>query len=74
MYIEGRLETRSWQDKNGNKRYVTEVITNRMQMLEAKGQVKATEQAPPPEEVFVEKELPQGEGIKESESEEEIPF
>jgi len=74
VYIEGRLETRSWQDKNGNKRFVTEVITDRMQMLDAKGQVKASEQAPPTEEVFEEKELPQGEEIKESESEDEIPF
>jgi len=74
VYIEGRLETRSWEDKNGNKRFVTEVITDRMQMLDAKGQVKASEQAPPTEEVFEEKELPQGEEIKESESEDEIPF
>ena len=74
VYIEGRLETRSWEDKNGNKRYVTEVITNRMQMLEAKGGVKATGQAPPPEEVFEEKKLPKDEEIKGSEAEDEIPF
>ena len=74
VYIEGRLETRSWEGKNGNKRFVTEVITDRMQMLDAKGQVKVSEQAPPTEEVFEEKELPQGEEIKESESEDEIPF
>jgi len=74
VYIEGRLETRSWEDKSGNKRYVTEIITNRMQMLGAKGGVKATEQAPPPEGVFEEKELPKDEEIKGSESEDEIPF
>jgi len=81
VYIEGRLETRSWEGKNGNKRYVTEVIANQMQMLEAKGEVRASEQAPPPErEVFEEEESLQGEGIKEtkeikeSESENEIPF
>jgi len=74
VYIEGRLETRSWEDKNGSRRFVTEVITDRMQMLDAKGQVKASEQAPPPEEVLEEKKLAQGEGIKESEAEDEIPF
>ncbi len=74
VYIEGRLETRSWEDKNGNKRSVTEIITNQMQMLGAKGEVKATEQVPPPEEVFEEKELPKDEEIKKSESEDEIPF
>jgi len=76
VYIEGRLETRSWEDNSGNKRYVTEIIANQMQMLEAKGEVRATEKAPPPEEgeVFEEKEGVQGEEIKESESEDEIPF
>jgi len=74
VYIEGRLETRSWEGKNGNKRFVTEVITDRMQMLDAKGAVKVSEQAPPAEEVFEEKQLSQGEEIKESESEDEIPF
>jgi len=74
VYIEGRLETRGWEDKNGNKRFVTEVVTDRMQMLDAKGQVKPSEQTSPPEEVFEEKELSQGEEIKESEAEDEIPF
>ncbi|MFB0526227.1 MAG: single-stranded DNA-binding protein [bacterium] len=74
VYIEGRLETRSWEDKNGNRRYVTEIITNRMQMLDAKGEVKAVEQTAPPEEGLGEKEFPQGEEIKESESENDIPF
>ncbi|MFB0527656.1 MAG: single-stranded DNA-binding protein [bacterium] len=74
VYIEGRLETRSWEDKNGNRRYVTEIITNRMQMLDAKGEVKAAEQTAAPEEVLGEKEFPQGEEIRESESEDDIPF
>lgn len=30
--IEGRIQTRSWQDKNGNKAYRTEIIGERMQM------------------------------------------
>jgi len=28
VHIEGRLSTRSWQDKDGNKRYMTEVVAN----------------------------------------------
>lgn len=32
VHIEGRLETRSWQDQDGNKRYRTEIITENMQM------------------------------------------
>ena len=33
IYVEGRLQTRKWQDKNGNDRYTTEIIANEMQML-----------------------------------------
>ena len=33
VYIEGKLQTRKWQDKNGNDRYTTEIIANEMQML-----------------------------------------
>ena len=36
VYIEGRLQTRDWEDKEGNKRYTTEVLVERMQMLGAK--------------------------------------
>jgi len=38
VYIEGRLQTRAWDDKDGNKRYTTEIIALNMQMLEPKGQ------------------------------------
>ena len=37
IYVEGRLQTRKWQDKNGNDRYTTEIIVNEMQMLDARG-------------------------------------
>lgn len=33
VYIEGRLRTRSWDDKDGNKRYTTDVIADNMTML-----------------------------------------
>ncbi len=37
IYVEGRLQTRKWQDKDGNDRYTTEVIANEMQMLGGRG-------------------------------------
>src|SRR5579862_4429706 len=37
IYIEGRLQTRKWQDKNGLDRYTTEIIADSMQMLDSKG-------------------------------------
>jgi len=33
VYIEGRLQTRKWQDQNGQDRYSTEIVANDMQML-----------------------------------------
>ncbi len=33
VYIEGRLRTRTWEDKEGNRRYTTEIVANQMQML-----------------------------------------
>ncbi len=33
LYIEGRIRTRSWDDRDGNKRYTTEVVGDNMQML-----------------------------------------
>lgn len=37
IYVEGRLQTRSWDDKDGQKRYTTEIIANEMQMLDSRG-------------------------------------
>ena len=37
VYIEGKLRTRSWTDKNGDKKYTTEIIANNMFMLDSKG-------------------------------------
>lgn len=38
VYIEGRLQTRKWEDQNGQDRYTTEIVANDMQMLDSKGQ------------------------------------
>jgi single-strand DNA-binding protein len=37
VYIEGKLRTRKWQDKEGKDRYTTEIIANEMQMLGSRG-------------------------------------
>jgi single-strand DNA-binding protein len=33
VYVEGRLQTRKWQDKDGADKYSTEIVANQMQML-----------------------------------------
>jgi single-strand DNA-binding protein len=51
VYIEGKLQTRSWDDKDGNKRYTTEVVVNDFLFLDSKGGNGGDRgQAPPPGE------------------------
>ncbi len=37
IYVEGRLQTRKWQDKEGLERFSTEIVANEMQMLGGRG-------------------------------------
>lgn len=37
IYIAGKLQTRKWQDNNGQDRYTTEIVADQMQMLDSKG-------------------------------------
>jgi single-strand DNA-binding protein len=37
VFIEGRLQTRKWQDQSGQDRYTTEIVANEMQMLGSRG-------------------------------------
>jgi single-strand DNA-binding protein len=54
VYIEGRIQTRSWEDKDGNKRYTTEIVAKDMKMLSSKGGGSSSgggfaDEPPPPE-------------------------
>ncbi len=33
VYVEGKIQTRKWEDKEGNERWTTEIVANQMQML-----------------------------------------
>ena len=37
VYVEGRIRTRKWQDKEGNDKYSTEIVADRMQLLGGRG-------------------------------------
>ena len=54
VYVEGRLQTRAWEDREGNKRSTTEIIAQSMQMLGAApskgGTAKSSEERFPEEE------------------------
>lgn len=47
VYIEGKLQTRSWEDRDGNKRYTTEVVASNMVMLSRSGMGGSDSVAPP---------------------------
>ncbi|RPJ17014.1 MAG: single-stranded DNA-binding protein [Desulfobacteraceae bacterium] len=36
IYVEGRIQTRSWEDKDGNKKYTTEIVASDVQFLDRK--------------------------------------
>jgi len=49
LYVEGRLTTRSWDDQNGAKHYMTEVVADQIQLLESRSDGSgATASSPPP--------------------------
>ena len=53
VYIEGRLQTKSWEDRDGNTRYTTEVVALNMQMLDSQrkeGKADSQEERFPVEE------------------------
>ena len=55
VYLEGRIQTRDWDDKDGNKRYTTEIVATQMVMLGRAGDapftVDADAQQSPPDDV-----------------------
>jgi single-strand DNA-binding protein len=48
VYIEGRLQTRKWQDKEGKDRYTTEIVADQMQMLGSRDEAKEVAKTPAP--------------------------
>jgi len=50
VYIEGRIQTRQWDDKDGNKRYTTEIVAREMKILSPRsgGSSKSSYDEEPP--------------------------
>jgi single-strand DNA-binding protein len=64
VYLEGRLQTRTYEDSNGVKKWITEVTASDMEMLGKKGDSAGTGDSPPD---MPEAETPEG-------GEEDLPF
>ncbi|MEH8034044.1 single-stranded DNA-binding protein [Gallibacterium anatis] len=53
VYVEGRIKTRKWQDKNGQERYITEIQGDSLQMLDSKQDAQNAPQTQAPQATTV---------------------
>ena len=58
VYIEGRIQTRDWEDKDGNRRSTTEIVASQMQMLGTKEPAGASRQSFDPRDSSLPEETP----------------
>lgn len=73
VYIEGRLKTRKWQDKDGQDRYTTEIVAESMQLLGGKDEQSAP-QRPAPRPVPSQRPAPAKSGTGFDDMDDDIPF
>jgi single-strand DNA-binding protein len=73
VYLEGRIQTRQWDDKSGNKRTTTEVVANTMKMLGPKGESGGAGAGHEPPEPSMGGEMEEPHGGPQI-SDEDIPF
>lgn len=52
VFVEGRLQTRSWEDQDGNKRYTTEIVARDMILLGGRGDMPSSGRPPHPAESY----------------------
>ena len=75
VYLEGRLQTRKWQDKNGQDRYTTEIVCHEMKMLGGKsrgeGSREEYDDSPPPPPT---RRTPQQSASRTEDMDDDIPY
>ncbi len=75
VYIEGRIETRSWEDQGGQKHYMTEVIANDMFFLDTRGHNSSeSAESPQPSRKQNAPSRPQSAPPKDFPAEDDLPF
>ena len=78
VYVEGRLQTRKWQDKDGADKYTTEIVADRMQMLGSRSGMGGGDREAPERESAAGKATPKpaakAAGGKFDDFEDDIPF
>ncbi len=75
LYVEGKLRTRSWDDKEGNKRYVTEIYADNIQLLGNRRQENSeANSTPPAKPIPVAAEQPAAQSAANEDSADDLPF
>lgn len=74
IYIEGSIQTRKWQDQNGQDRYSTEIMANEMAMLGSKGQDHNSGGQSPQQQVNSQFSAPPQEPVGANQTEDDVPF
>ena len=77
IYVEGRLQTNKWQDKEGNDRYTTQIVANEMQMLGGRAGTSNNKEPAPESDDTVDSSPKKSEPIAKSPADdfdEDIPF
>jgi len=74
LYIEGRITNRSWDDKEGNKRYTTEIIANSIQLLGRKSDENSEQKQSAPSGDIDSSKKEEPEFSEESTEEDDLPF
>lgn len=72
VYLEGRLQTRQWDDKDGNKRYTTEVVAQTIQFLDKRGNAEFSQNTAAT--ASASSSAPQDNGPPPFDAEDDIPF
>ena len=67
IYIEGRIQTRDWEDREGIKRYTTEIVANQMLMLGTRDQAESARSGDAPSPDFSGTQVP-------AQDDDDIPF
>jgi single-strand DNA-binding protein len=74
VFIEGRIQTRKWEDKDGNERWTTEIVANEMQMLGSRGGGSMSDGPPDDSGTAPAPSSSGSSGFSDSEFDDDIPF
>lgn len=72
VYVEGRIQTRSWDDKEGNRKYTTEIVASDVQFLERKDSGDSSKKARHQDDAAMDRDIPGP--IHHDAKDDDIPF